>query len=180
MKICSRYLISLSLSIFLIGIYAGQVQAQVMISKCSGVFEFSSPKNAQNYHELIKQMNLFEVQLAAAMDSQTLSELIEEAQQTMNALLSVQNYLPGCTPTWTTRKVEELIDNFYSTIPTKTMLHQISSNLGGVRMIKEILRNGSGPISEMDKNLLKHWNNNTRPYYVFKTLEDRLLKIDQP
>lgn len=127
------------------------------------------------YEEAIQGMSNIKVQIVEKIENMTFSELTKEVQNSINELLKTQTYLPGCTPQWTVNRVEDLVVNFYSSSNRATsMLHQISSNLGAVEMISDILKSKSGIIPEKHRDLIQLWNADVWHYHVFRVFENRL------
>lgn len=172
---------SLRLHICFVFLFSIKSFAQNPQLDCSLVFERQKSfdrlvldRPLATYEEAIQELSNRKNQLMKQIEKMPLSELTAEAQNSMNFLLRTQNYLPGCTPEWTVRRVEDLISNFHSSSRSHSMLHQVSVNLGIVEMIDEILKKHSGILLERHKDLIQLWNTHVWHYHVLRVLEDRL------
>lgn len=170
--------------VFILSIASLSVEsfAQVRMSEpCSIFFESEElsfhvrvADSVSTYEEALSRITESEAQMIAKVQKMSLSELVGESQKSIDALLQTQTYLPGCTPQWTTSRVEDLVGTFLSTDPSGSMLHQVSTNLASVKMLFPILKRYSGILQKKHRDLLQLWDSHAWHYQVFRELEARL------
>lgn len=133
----------------------------------------------KSYEEAIQGMSQLKAQLVENLEKMSLIDVVHEAQNSMDDILKTQSYLPGCTPEWTVRRVDELITDFYSVVRGGSILHQVIGNLGSVDTIDLILKKYSGGILPRHQDLIKLWSSHVWNYHVFRVLENRLSQTNQ-
>lgn len=152
---------------------------------CSDVFEasheairFTSMAGAADSHgqhlvrqELLVRMKAHENQLIKELEKMSQSELIAATSFSIDTLLNMDGYLPGCSPSWTARSSEELIANFQQSKKDQSMLHMIVKNLAAIETISAQVKETSGLLDQEELFLVEIWESNIFHYHVFKTLE---------
>lgn len=127
----------------------------------------SVPKTAAEFE---KRERLFAEQLKKLTDE----ELYQKVDAYIRHQLETQPYLPGLTPTWQAKNVQELIADFRTNVknPSRSQLRNYSTNVAtSAHMVRGMVINGRG---ELPPHLLKLYSKNMPEAMTLEELEVRL------